>query len=127
MSCHLADASLLPPGQTSRLVATAGLSFTRDTREDFPTLQPPDSDAYLANIAVDVRQRRRGHARRMLAAVEALTVQKGFSRLYLHVRLNDQAAQQLYASGGYQEVERDQAFLARMRGITPRALLYKQL
>lgn len=44
LHCTHADVSLLPPGQSSRLIATTGLSFCRTTREQFPTLQPPDEE-----------------------------------------------------------------------------------
>lgn len=53
-----ADPSRLPAGRDFRLVGTAGLSFHRDTREDFRTLQPPDDAAYLSNMAVDPSFRR---------------------------------------------------------------------
>lgn len=53
-----ADPGVLPAGQDSRLAATVALSFSRDTREEFPTLQPPDEGAYLSNMAVDPSFRR---------------------------------------------------------------------
>jgi ribosomal protein S18 acetylase RimI-like enzyme len=107
-------------------VVTASLSFSRATREQFPSLQPPDSAAYLANIAVDPSQRRRGHARRMLAAAEALAAARGCPELCLHVRLGDEAPRMLYDSCAYQATQQDSP-LARLRGITPRALMHKQL
>ncbi|EFN57398.1 hypothetical protein CHLNCDRAFT_142821 [Chlorella variabilis] len=121
------DSLSQPPHGTSRVVATTGLSFTRSTREDFPSLQPPDADAYMMNMAVDMSQRRQGHARRMLAAAEALVAACGFPSVYLHVRLSDEPAQQLYRTSGFVAVERDNVVLAKVRGITPRALLCKQL
>ncbi|PRW58832.1 Acyl- N-acyltransferase [Chlorella sorokiniana] len=124
---HPEDASLLPPGQSSRLIATTGLSFCRTTREQFPTLQPPDEEAYLANMAVDAKLRRQGHARLMLAAAEALVAARGFTAIWLHARLADAAAQQLYLSSGYVVEQQDNALLAKVRGITPRALMRKQL
>ncbi len=47
-----ADASQLPEGQDSRLIGTVALSFNRNTREEFPSLQPPDDAAYLSNMAI---------------------------------------------------------------------------
>lgn len=82
--------------------------------------------AYLSNMAVDVTLRRFGHARQMLAAAEALTRAAGHSCVWLHARLGDDAAQQLYLSSGYREVERD-SFLAKLQGITPRSLMTKEL
>lgn len=116
--------SWLPPGQTSRLVATASISFHPDSRDTFQTLQPPDADAYLCNIAVDPKFRRRGLARRMLAACEAMAADRGFGRFYLHVRLGDDAARALYETSGYREVDTD-TWLLKLRGITPKALLVK--
>ena len=87
----------------------------------------PHCAAYLANMAVDGKLRRQGHARLMLAAAEALVAARGFTSIWLHARLADAAAQQLYLSSGYGVVEQDNALLAKMRGITPRALMRKQL
>lgn len=78
-------------------------------------------------MASDLKLRRRGHARLMLAAAEALVAARGYDALWLHVRLADAAAQALYASSGYSVVERDNSLLAKVRGITPRALMRKQL
>lgn len=107
-------------------MVTASLSFTPSTRERFPSLQPPDAAAYLANIAVDPSHRRRGYARRMLAAAEALALARGCAELCLHVRLGDEAARRLYDSCAYRATQQDSP-LARLRGITPRALMQKQL
>ncbi len=81
---------------------------------------------YLSNMAVDVRLRRQGHARRMLATAEALSAARGFAAIYLHARLTDEAAQELYLSSGYEVVDQD-SFLVKLRGITPRALMRKLL
>ena len=40
------------------IVGLAVLSFNTATREQMPTLQPPDQAAYLSNIAVDPQFRR---------------------------------------------------------------------
>ena len=56
---HLcADPSLLQTGKSSIIVGLAVLSFNTATREQMPTLQPPDQAAYLSNIAVDPQYRR---------------------------------------------------------------------
>lgn len=115
----------LPPGQSSRLVATASISFDPVSRESFQTLQPPDEDAYLCNIAVDPKFRRRGIARQMLAACESLAASRGFQRFYLHVRLGDEAAQTLYETSGYRNVASD-SWLVKLRGLTPSSLMVKQ-
>lgn len=53
-----ADPSQLPPGKSSIIAGLAVLSFNTATRQQVPTLQPPDRAAYLSNIAVDPRYRR---------------------------------------------------------------------
>lgn len=122
-----ADPSLLPPRKASRLVASTGLSFCRKTREEFPTLQPPDDAVYLSNMAVDSKLRRQGLARLMLQTAEALAASRGFKSIYLHARLSDAPAQQLYLTSGYQVVDKDMALVAKVRGITPRVLMQKSL
>jgi ribosomal protein S18 acetylase RimI-like enzyme len=119
-------AAWLPPGQATRLVATASLSLAPASREAFPTLSPPDSAAYVCNVATDPAFRRRGLARAALAAAERLAAAAGHEDVFLHVRLADAPARALYASAGYAAVAEDNA-LARLRGITPRALLAKRL
>ncbi|KAL3131349.1 hypothetical protein ABBQ38_000635 [Trebouxia sp. C0009 RCD-2024] len=52
------DPSQLPTGKSSVVAGLAVLSFNTATREQVPTLQPPDQAAYLSNIAVDPRYRR---------------------------------------------------------------------
>ena len=45
------------------IAGLAVLSFNTATREQMPTLQPPDQAAYLSNIAVDPQYRRYGRTR----------------------------------------------------------------
>ena len=58
-----ADASEMQVGKTSLVVGLAAMSFNSATREQMPTLQPPDHAAYLSNIAVEPRFRRYDHSR----------------------------------------------------------------
>jgi len=117
--------SWLPEGKTSRLIATASISFHPDSRETFQSLQPPDNDAYLCNIAVDPKFRRQGIARQMLAACEALAAEQGYKRFYLHVRLGDVSARSLYETSGYVVVE-EESFLVKLTGRTPVCLMVKE-
>lgn len=120
------DCSWLPTGQESRLIATASISFHPDTRETFLSAKPPDEDAYLANIAVDPSFRRRGVARHMLESCELLAIQQGFRCIYLHVRLGDSAALQLYTTAGY-TVTHEDSWLVKLQGRTPTSLLRKMM
>ncbi len=119
-----AETSWLPQGQTSRLIATASISFHPDSRETFQSLQPPDNDAYLCNIAVDPKFRRQGIARQMLRACEEIAAAQGYTRFYLHVRLGDDAARSLYETSGYTVVDED-SILVKLRGRTPICLMLK--
>ena len=56
--CLVADRSLLPPNQSSRLVGVVTLSYHPDTREEFVTLSAPLDQPYLSNMAVDAKFRR---------------------------------------------------------------------
>lgn len=118
--------SWLPPKQESRLLATASISFDPISRDTFQTLRPPDHEAYLCNIAVDPKFRRRGIARKMLVACEELTKSRGFRTLYLHVRMGDEGARALYESSGFVEVDSD-SWLVKLRGMTPSTLMVKSL
>ncbi len=65
-------------------------------------------------------------ARLLLHACEELCAARGFRRIYLHARLADEPAAQLYESSGYVTEDKD-SFLVKLRGITPRALMYKEV
>lgn len=67
-----------------------------------------------------------GLARKLLSICEELCAARGLRRLYLHARLGDEPALQLYKSGAYQTEAQD-SFLVKLRGITPRALMFKEL
>jgi len=56
---------------------------------------------YISNLAVSHRYRRRGIAQRLLKSCEQLTLQWGFSNIYLHVLDNNQQAKKLYEQSGY--------------------------
>lgn len=116
----------LRPGQESRVIATAAISFDPISRDSFLKLKPPDEDAYLCNIAVDPSFRRQSVARCMLSACEELSLERKFNKIYLHVRLGDDAARLLYESSGFIEIASD-SWLVKLRNQTPTALLAKKL
>lgn len=110
-----------------RVIGMASLSFNRDTREEFPSLQPPDDAVYLSNIAIDLSYRRKGHARMMMGVCEDVGRRRSRSgEMYLHVRLVDEGAEALYRSLGYETVDQD-AWLVKLRGLTPRKMMRKKL
>lgn len=127
-SSALLVARLTPtdPESRSRIIATASLSLSAVGRERFSTLQPPDDQALLANIAVDPTFRRQGVASHLLGVCEALTRDAGLQSLYLHVRLADEGARALYAARGFTQVDKD-SMLVSLRGRMPRALMCKRV
>jgi len=90
-----------------RLVGTVELSFAPSTRTRSLTLNPPEDGAYLCNMAVDEGFQRRGYARAMLSAVEDIVQLAGYRRVWLHVRLKDEAARGLYQQAGFRLEKED--------------------
>ncbi|GLC46478.1 hypothetical protein PLESTM_001879800 [Pleodorina starrii] len=121
----------LPPGQDSRLVGTASLSLSAESqpvRRLPPVNLPPAGAAYVSNMAVDPRVRRRGVARVLLAACEDAARAAGRREVWLHVREADGAARALYDGAGYGTVTKD-SWLDSMRhgGMRPRLLMRREL
>lgn len=121
------DSSLLQPGKTSLIVGLAVLSFNTATREQMPTLQPPDHAAYLSNIAVDSQYRRQGIASVLLRMCEQITQDAQLCSLYLHARVSDSGPQAFYRKSGYLTAGTDNKMSAMWHHITPRILMYKDL
>ncbi|KAL0020511.1 hypothetical protein WJX79_005558 [Trebouxia sp. C0005] len=121
------DLSEIQLGKTSLVVGLAALSFNSATREQMPTLQPPDKAAYLSNIAVEPRYRRKGIASALLKVCEQVTQDALLNRLYLHARVADVGAQTFYRNAGYLEEGRDGSLNAMWHRISPRVLLCKAL
>ncbi len=98
----------------ARSVNRTSFSFTTQTKSG-------------PHCQMHVHTRRQGYAKILLKACEELARGEGSRHLSLHARLSDEPAQQLYiASFGYGAVARD-SFLAKLRGVTPRALLRKRI
>lgn len=121
------DASEMQVGKTSLVVGLAAMSFNSATREQMPTLQPPDHAAYLSNIAVEPRFRRKGIASTLLKVCEQVTSDAQLGRLYLHVRGPDAGAQAFYKGAGYLTAGSDSALCGVWHRMTPRVLMYKEL
>ncbi len=63
----------------------------------------PD-DAHITSLAVAGEARRRGHGRRLVAALVALAGSLGAEAVTLEVRASNEAARALYAGCGFEEV-----------------------
>lgn len=60
--------------------------------------------AYISNVAVRRRHRRKGIARRLIAKAEALARSWGCHAITLHCEANNQAAMQLYLGQGFRSI-----------------------
>lgn len=78
------------------IVGTVELSF----RRSFPWLKP-NRYAYVANLAVKRKYRRRGIATLLLSKCEEIARINNYKHIYLHVLASNQEAQKLYLGNGY--------------------------
>jgi ribosomal protein S18 acetylase RimI-like enzyme len=70
-----------------------------------PRAGMPDNSAFLYQITVKSKERRKGYARAMLAAAETALAADGIAELWLNTFDTNEAAQRLYAGAGYAIVE----------------------
>lgn len=106
------------------VVGTAELSFNAATRSVY-NLQPPEEHAYMCNLAVSDKHRRKGCGSLLLSSCEELASLFGKEELYVHVRLVDEPARKMYRKTGYDtwKIEGPMMSIGRRR----RALLRKKL
>ena len=83
--------------------------------------------AYAFNVCVAPHARRRGVARRLLAAAHASAARGGVEHVYCHVERANAAARGLYESLGYVAEAEESDWLAGNRGEPPRVLMRKSL
>ena len=76
-------------------------------------LQPGESphSAFLYQLTVAERFRRRGYGRAMLAALEQRLAGEGVDELVLHVNAGNLPARRLYAAAGYEQIGGDERVL----------------
>jgi ribosomal-protein-alanine N-acetyltransferase len=67
-------------------------------------LFPAVDELHLLNITVSPKLRRRGIARRMMHAIEAVAAQQQMPRIILEVRPSNELALNLYRSLGYDQI-----------------------
>eukprot|EP00793_Prasinoderma_coloniale_P001282 PRCOL_00005055-RA len=112
------------------LAATATLSFTPGTREDFAELAPPPHGAYLCNMATLPELRRRGVARAMLGACVDFCAHMGDDEIWLHARVGDAPSVGLYEACGFEArgMEADEPLLKRLMhgGVSQRRMLMRR-
>ncbi|GIL87045.1 hypothetical protein Vretimale_14180 [Volvox reticuliferus] len=121
----------LPPGQGSRIVGTASISLSASSPfvRRLPSVNLPPSDAaYISNMAVDPRFRRRGVARALLAACEDVARSGARADVWLHVLEADEAARALYGGAGFVAAAKDSWLDTLKRGGgRPRILMRREL
>ena len=61
-------------------------------------------EAYVANVAVDPRFRRRGAGRQLMQALEREALARGAATLSLEVRVSNESAIRLYRSCGFEKI-----------------------
>ncbi|KAK9814916.1 hypothetical protein WJX73_001940 [Symbiochloris irregularis] len=102
------DPSILPKGRKVMLIGTMSISFDESTRirEVYPT--PPAGAAYLTNMAIDQRFRRRGVASLLLTGgLEGARASGCCNQVYLHVRDKDTPALALYQKMGFESHKKE--------------------
>jgi ribosomal-protein-alanine N-acetyltransferase len=83
-------------------------------------------EAELLTLATLPDARRRGHARRRLAAFEAEAAARGAEAVFLEVAADNAPAVALYLASGYVEAGRRRAYYRRVRGPAADALIMRK-
>ncbi|KAK9825784.1 hypothetical protein WJX74_007339 [Apatococcus lobatus] len=122
------DESLLARGRRARVIGIAVIDFHGSSRQFLYSLQPPDNDPYISNMAVDPRFRRRGVALGLLVAAARLCEASGYERMFLHIQAGDSAAEALYLKAGFQICKMEpRSLVQRLQNTEPRKLLMQPL
>eukprot|EP00584_Thalassiosira_punctigera_P025896 CAMPEP_0172578744 /NCGR_PEP_ID=MMETSP1067-20121228/138889_1 /TAXON_ID=265564 ORGANISM="Thalassiosira punctigera, Strain Tpunct2005C2" /NCGR_SAMPLE_ID=MMETSP1067 /ASSEMBLY_ACC=CAM_ASM_000444 /LENGTH=446 /DNA_ID=CAMNT_0013371443 /DNA_START=43 /DNA_END=1383 /DNA_ORIENTATION=+ len=98
---------LVPFAREERPVMTTNESLVSDGRLDAAPSKNPPLRPYLCNLCVSPRLRSLGIGRALCRIVEAVARERwGYSRVYLHVDPENDAARGLYENEGYVDVGR---------------------
>ena len=84
---------------------------------------PGFEEIHLLNLTVAPSHQRRGHARRMLAHLYALSREGGATAIWLEVRETNGGARQLYLSEGFVEAGRRRGYYPAPQGQREDAIL----
>ena len=97
-----------------------------DEKEVLQSLEPGTQGfIYVASMAVDPAQRRRGAATALLAAAEAVALAWDEGQATLHVYQDNASAIELYERRGFEIIYKDAPWLARL-AVRPRFLMRKR-
>jgi ribosomal protein S18 acetylase RimI-like enzyme len=113
----------LPP---SGLVGICEICARDGPRTRYLSLNPPKSCAYLSNLAVSPAMRRRGVATQLVRASERMALLQNEHKVYLHTRLKDAPATELYKGLEYR-IEKTDLWYMSLLGLDRRFLMTKVL
>lgn len=104
---------ILARGLWNALTRNLGLprALWATTLLSYPRYSSPPSEAYVERLVISPSFRRRGMARRLLAAAEDLARGAGKKSVGLHVTGNNLGALRLYEAAGYAEISRQRSLL----------------
>ena len=123
----------LPEGGTTEAASSEVIgSLTFSMAKPLAPLPPPfPSDAptraYVSNVAVSPRHRRRGVARALLGAAERRAARLGQAEIWLHVDAENAGANALYDALGYEDMGLEPAPVAAINLRERRRTLRKRL
>ena len=109
------DRLLLVAKVGGNVAGVAEVSLPGGTRFGAEKLEPkaPADMPYVSDVAVSPNQRGRGIGKALLRACEAAMVAKGYNKMYLHTKVDNDAAQALFEKGGYAEPPEAKAGLSQ--------------
>lgn len=110
----------------SQVVGTAEISFDDNLRSVAQTLLPPENCAFITNMAVAPSSRRQGIATKLLHAACSTASIAGHSEVYLHVRVQDKPARELYKKNGFVVAQED-SWLVCLLGRDRKQMLRKHI
>jgi ribosomal protein S18 acetylase RimI-like enzyme len=91
------------------------------------TLSAPKKRAYLSNVSVLDPARRQGVARALIERAMQLGAELGLETMYVHVKVSNVAAQNLYSSAGFEIESRENRSVETTLGREPRLLLRRRV
>ena len=91
------------------------------------TLSAPKKRAYLSNVSVLDPARRQGVARALIERAMQLGAELGLETMYVHVKVSNVAAQNLYSSAGFEIESRENSSVETTLGREPRLLLRRRV
>jgi ribosomal protein S18 acetylase RimI-like enzyme len=96
-------------------------------RSQLASVQNGKAYPYISNLAIHSHYRRQGIARQLLQYCEKTACEWGFEEICLHVLENNDPAQKLYYTNGYQLAQRESTMISWLLKHPKRCFLIKSL